>query len=68
MLAYSLVTCTRCLYYQAARHCGFKIEIAMQSFKSQEKWRSAKINRRRTRNKYGIFTKSIHSDLGIFVL
>ena len=35
-LAYSLVTCTRCLYYQAARHCGFKIEIAMQPFKPQE--------------------------------
>ena len=51
MLAYSLVTCTCYLYYQAALHCGFKIEVTMQPFKPQEKWQSAKINRCQTRNK-----------------
>ena len=38
-LGYSLVACTPCLYCQATQPCGFKIEIATQSFKKQEKWR-----------------------------
>ena len=67
-LGYSLVACTPCLYCQATQPYGFKIEIAMQSFKTQEKWRSSKANHRRTRNKYDIFIKSIHSNLGIFIL
>ena len=32
IIGYSLVACTPCLYCQATQHCGFKIEIAMQSF------------------------------------
>ena len=37
----------------------------MQSFKTQEKWQSAKASHHRTR--IIIFIKSIHSDLGIFI-
>ena len=36
-LGYSLAACTPCLYCQATQPCGFKIEIAMQSYKTQEK-------------------------------
>ena len=67
-LGYGLVICTSRLSCLATQPCGFKIEITWQSLTHKKKWRTVKANHRRTKDKFGILTKTIHSDLGIFIL
>ena len=67
-LSNGLVLYMGCLACQTTEPCGYESRNFNTLFKIQGKWQSLSANGHQIMDKYGIPTKSTHSDLNIFIL